>query len=227
MLSTLSQGLEGIVSQKRFLSRGTSILRPVSYQTLFQRGEQQTQGQLQALPMGMAYVDLEGRAYVHGSDRPEEQIRESYDMFNLVQGYLSSAEGQRLIAFLGKEGKNLKIIGYGSADMGEGPVAAYIHNGREGIIVANNDQGKAFEQRVKEFAGMYHLPEAWMEKYALVHELVHSSGEHTEEGCEAKTAEVFHHEYERASPGSSERQMYQALMRVAEIRAEEARKVGK
>lgn len=219
MLLAMSQGgLERLLPNQR----------ASSYQTLHQKGEQQARYAIQF--MGMGYIDHAGKPHVEGSDRPDEHIQESYEFRDLALEYLASPEGKEFIRYAKERNPNgwQNVIGFGSADLGDRAVAAFVSDGKRGRIVGNYDRGRYFSERIDEFSAQHgDMPREWGLEYALVHEFVHAVlEERTEEGCEARVAEHFDEQYQKAPQGSQQREKYQVLRTEAKKREQQARAAG-
>ena len=172
-------------------------------------------------PMGMAIQKHDGSMSVHHSDQPYAHVNEAQQMYGVVDSYLTSATGQQFLGYLESQNRELmKIVGYGAGDLGEGVVAALMHNGLEGVIVSNY-QGKGFNSRVEEMAQMYHLSTEAALEYVLNHELAHASGLFTESGAEGFIKEYFLEQAHHATT-PEEKAEYEALAHVATEREAQA-----
>ena len=183
------------------------------------------QSNYQLNTLGVAYVDNEGKINVQGSNRPEEHIPASYTMDQVVKEYLASAQGQRFQDYMTKNGKGeIRIEGRGAGDLGEHVVAAVMHDGEQGIVLGNYQDGKDFFTRVREFGAQYKLHEQAALEYVLTHEFGHVAGYDTEASNEAFIKDYF---IERAAEtGGAERQKYLQLAAVAEYRERETEKAN-
>ena len=176
-------------------------------------------------PLGMAYVDNHGYVNVQQSDRPQEHIPASYTMDQVIKQYLASEQGQKFQDYMSQHGKNqISVEGRGAADLGEGVVAAVMHNGEQGVVLGNYSDGKGFFTRVREFGSQYKLDEQAALEYVLTHEFGHVAGYDTEASNEAFIKDYF---IERATEtGGQERQKYLQLAQVAEYRQQQAEKAN-
>jgi len=131
-------------------------------------------------PMGLAVVEPNHQVNLYSSNQPYAHIEQAKNMEQIVQNYISSEEGQKLLAyFQSKNRKIMKIKGVGAGDLGENTVAALLHNDLEGVILANYN-GKTFESRVGEMAQKYGVDSQSATEYVLAHELAHAAGYKTE-----------------------------------------------
>ncbi|MAF99448.1 MAG: hypothetical protein CMH61_02445 [Nanoarchaeota archaeon] len=170
--------------------------------------------------MGLAVTNDE-YIEVYGSDRPEEHASEARDFYNTMIGYLHSEEGERFASYVKEQGDEfIDLKGYGAADLGESTVAATIHNGIEGIIVGNYDNGKSFSSRVADLASVYGVPFSTAEEYVLTHELAHAAGYHSEESTDGYIKDFF--TTMAFETGGEERRKYVQLARIAAQREQEA-----
>ena len=177
--------------------------------------------------LGLAYENDEGQITILGSDRPYSHLQESRDFKAIVKNYLHSSEGQQFQEYLSQKGKKHIALGerYAAGDLEDRVVAAVLHNGDEGILVGNYNEGKDFTDRVAEFAVHYGLTAREAMEYVLSHEFTHVAGYLTEEGTEQLLAEYFQ-QRAGAAEDDKEQEKYERLAAVAEERAEEARGRG-
>jgi hypothetical protein len=176
--------------------------------------------QLELYAMGMAVIDNDQNVSLHSSDNPYTHISEAENMDEIVNNYLSSEEGINLINYLGAKSKSkIDIKGYGSGDLGEGVIAAVLHDGIEGVILSNYD-GKPFSERISDMANQYDLSADAALEYVLAHEFAHAHGYKSETETENVIKEYFQ---DIASNSEGEIQdKYESLARVAEERCSEA-----
>jgi len=172
-------------------------------------------------PMGMAVVDGNGKAQTYNSDNKAAHTREAYSTKRIVNDYLSSKEGHAFVNYIYSRGKELiEIKGTGAGDLGQGVVAAILHNGLEGVILSNYE-GKTFTYHVADFARQYHLDQDSAMEYVLAHEFSHAAGNYSEREAEGMIKEFF---LEQAGKSEgSEKARYQKLAEVAGEREQQAK----
>lgn len=136
-----------------------------------------------------------------------------------VENYLSG-NGKYLLSHLEKKGRSLDdLVGYGSMDLQDDAVAAYVsfqNNGQKYGMIVSNGSGDGFEKRVSKLAKNYLLDKGSAKEYVIAHEMMHAAGYDTEASCEKALSEYFN---DRAKNASGEaRARYESLAQVASTR---------
>lgn len=176
--------------------------------------------QVQRNPTNGAFVTGDG--YLAQGQRRQDISRytkEAEHFKSQVENYLSG-NGKHLLAHLEKTGRSLDdLVGYGSMDLRDDAVAAYVsfqNSGQKYGMIVSNGSGDGFEKRVSKLAKNYLLDKASAKEYVIAHEMMHAAGYDTEASCEKALSQYFS-DRARSTEGD-ESQRYQALSDVASAR---------
>lgn len=88
-----------------------------------------------------------------------------------VEKYLTH-EGKDFIEYLKEKGKEVRLDGIGSAELGDHTIAAIAKNEYMTLLLGNHD----FDHRVSEMGKEYGLNDAEALEYVLTHEICHAAG---------------------------------------------------
>jgi hypothetical protein len=179
---------------------------------------------------------LEARLYAMAVKTPDGRVHKDGDaaadlaqldaVEHLVESYLRN-EGRELSAYLRQQGREIRLDAVGSADLGDGVLAAIASGGEANVLLAN----RGFEKRAEAMARGYGLTKDEAMTYILSHEMTHAAGIHSEVKTESTIADYFSHRaaaYEKQASQAPEAmkgdyqkqaQSYRRLAAVAKARA--------